>query len=51
LRPASASADRTTATCPANASVVDDPAPKNPSHSRTPRRTAVSADPPNHSRG
>ncbi len=50
-RPEAASASRTTATCEANAAVVDDPAPKNPSHSRTPRRTAASAAPPNHSRG
>lgn len=50
-RPAAASASRTTDTCAANAAVGDDPAPKNPSHSRTPRRTADSADPPNHSLG
>ena len=31
--------------------MAEDPAPKNPSHSRTPRRTAAGADPPNQSRG
>src|SRR6185437_5128132 len=50
-RPAAASSARTTDTCDANASVGDDPAPKNASQSPTPRRTAASADPPNHNRG
>ncbi|HSZ42162.1 MAG TPA: hypothetical protein VK817_19570 [Trebonia sp.] len=50
-RPAAASASRTVRTCAANASVVDDPAPKKPSPSRTARRSAVSLAPPNHSGG
>src|SRR5215468_7535063 len=50
-RPAAASASRTIATCAAKAAVVDDPAPKNPSPSRTARRSAVSPDAPNHSGG
>src|SRR5690242_3194250 len=50
-RPAAASSARTTATWSANAAVGDDPAPKKASQSPTPRRTAASADPPNHSRG
>jgi hypothetical protein len=50
-RPASASAERATATCDANAAVVADPAPKNPSPIRTARRTPVWEAAPIHSGG